>query len=139
MTTANLKTLGKYYLVHMHLSVTNNNKSYYNTFRRGRRNSISTSRREFHRDSGHNLQRIMIRDILQIHDDVPRTIWSIVNLEDLVRDGDGLMRLGIAHTTFGLTNRPIAKLYPLEMNSNDSGECQIFRKSIRLQNRNQRL
>ncbi|CAC5397257.1 unnamed protein product [Mytilus coruscus] len=102
-------------------------------------NGISPQTDSLHISSGNNLQRTKIGDIVQIHDDSPRTVWNIGIIEDLVLGRDGLVRSAVVRSKFGLTNRPIVKLYALVINSKDNDESQILRRSVRLQNRNQRL
>ena len=55
-------------------------------------------------------------DVVIIHDDVPRVRWRLAVIEDLICGGDGLVRAAIVRTANKTTNRPITKLYPLELN-----------------------
>jgi hypothetical protein len=50
-----------------------------------------------------------------IHDDSPRIKWKLAVIEDLITGNDGLIRAANLRTSTGQTNRPIAKLYPLEV------------------------
>ena len=79
-----------------------------------------TSLREYHRTSGHNSQTISVGDIVLIHDDGPRVNWRLAIVTKLLTGGDGLTRAAEIRTSTGTTNRPIAKLYPLEVND-DTG------------------
>ena len=54
-----------------------------------------------------------------VHDDVPRTTWRMAAVEDLIVDGDGLVRAAIIQTTSGMTTRLITKLYPVQLNETD--------------------
>ena len=54
-----------------------------------------------------------------VHDDIPRTTWKMAVIEDLIMGGDGLVRAATIRTSTGTTNRPITKLYPLELNTAD--------------------
>ena len=49
----------------------------------------------------------------------PRTRWKIAVVNDLVTGGDGLVRAATLRTANGTTNRPITKLYPLELNETE--------------------
>ena len=75
-----------------------------------------TSLREFHRTTGTNTQKVTVGDIVQIHDDSPRNTWKVAVIDSLVYGKDGLARSAVIRTRSGLTNRPIVKLYPLEIN-----------------------
>ena len=78
-----------------------------------------TSLREFHRTSGNNDQKIKVGDVVLVHDDSPRISWKMAVVEELITDGDGLVRAANIRTCNGKTNRPIARLYPLEVTSHD--------------------
>ena len=52
-----------------------------------------------------------------VHDDSPRMNWRMAVIEELSVGGDGLVRAANIRTNSGKTNRPITKLYPLEINS----------------------
>ena len=70
------------------------------------------------RETGRNLQTISIGDVVQIHDDGPRIGWKLAVVEDVVRGNDGLVRAAKLRTSTGVTiNRPIVRLYPLEVTS----------------------
>ena len=89
-------------------------------FQKRWRHDYLTSLREFHRRSGDTRQVIKKGDVVIIHDDTPRTMWKIAVVIDLVMGGDGLVRAATLRTANGTTNRPITKLYPLELNENES-------------------
>ena len=55
-----------------------------------------------------------------IHNEGPRLYWKLAVVEELIVGGDGLVRAANIRTSNGRTNRPIVKLYPLEVSS--SGE-----------------
>ena len=44
-------------------------------------------------------------------------MWKLAVVQDLVRGKDGLIRSAVIKTDTGITNRPIVKLYPLEIRS----------------------
>jgi len=68
--------------------------------------------------SGNNQQKIKTGDIVLIHDDKPCIDWRLAVIEDLIPSGDGLICAANIRTSTGKTNRPITKLYPLEINAN---------------------
>lgn len=88
-------------------------------FRTRWKHEYLTSLREYHRTSGRNEQTIQIGDIVQVHSDSNRIMWKLAIVQDLVRGKDGLIRSAVIKSDTGVTNRPIVKLYPLEVN--DSG------------------
>jgi len=56
-----------------------------------------------------------------MHHDIPRTKWKMAVVEQLVQGTDGHVRA--ANIRYGerkKTNKPIAKLYPLEVSSNSN-------------------
>ena len=56
-----------------------------------------------------------------IHDDVvPCMKWRLGLIIELYKGYDGIVRSAKLKTSTGFTNRPISKLYPLEVRSNDS-------------------
>ena len=74
-----------------------------------------TSLREFHKSRGNNHQKVRVGDIVQIHDEAPRLNWRLAVIEELIPGKDGLVRAANLRTSTGRTNRPIVKLYPLEV------------------------
>jgi len=70
---------------------------------------------EFHRTTGKNAQTAKVGDIVLIHDDVPRVQWKLAVIEGVNKGADGLIRSANVRTSTGRTNRPIARLYPLEV------------------------
>lgn len=76
-----------------------------------------TSLREFHRATGNNQQKIKVGDIVLVHDDTNRINWKLAVIEGLITGNDGLTRAADIRTATGKTNRPITKLYPLELSS----------------------
>ena len=77
-----------------------------------------TSLREFHRTTGNNKQQISIGDVILIHDDIPRVRWKLAVVKKVNKGRDGLIRSAVIRTSNGITNRPITKLYPLEITAN---------------------
>ena len=74
-----------------------------------------TALREFHRHTGTNEQTVSVGDVVQIHDNVPRSQWKLAVIEGVNRGDDGFVRSVTVRTASGRTNRPIARLYPLEV------------------------
>ena len=50
-----------------------------------------------------------------VHDEKSRNAWKLAVIEESVRGNDGLMRSASIRTKNGQTNRPITKLYLLEI------------------------
>ncbi|XP_028394458.1 uncharacterized protein LOC114518652 [Dendronephthya gigantea] len=84
------------------------------------RQEYLTSLREFHRTTGNNTTEICVGDVVQVHDDTKRINWRLAVVESLIKGGDGLVRAANIKTSTGRTNRPITKLYPLEVRSNST-------------------
>lgn len=76
-----------------------------------------TSLKEFHRITGNNKQKITIGDVVLIHDETPRVCWKLAIVKKVNKGRDGLIRSAVIQTGNGITNRPITKLYPLEIRS----------------------
>ena len=81
------------------------------------RQEYLTSLREYHKTTGKNDQSVKTGDVVLIHDDVPRTKWKMAVIEQLIRGNDGYVRAATIRYNGGRTNRPISKLYPLEVSS----------------------
>ena len=52
-----------------------------------------------------------------MYDEGPRSIWKLAIVEELITGKDGLTHAVKIKTTQGRTNRPIAKLIPLEVST----------------------
>lgn len=79
-----------------------------------------TALREFHKAKGTtNPQMIKVGDVVLIHDDSPRARWKMAVIEKVIMGNDGYVRAAEVRTSNGRTNRPITKLYPLEIVSED--------------------
>lgn len=76
-----------------------------------------TSLRETHTASGTNKEDIKVGDVVIVHDDIPRIKWRLAVVKELQRGHDGFVRSASIRTANGITNRPITKLYPLEVNA----------------------
>ena len=76
-----------------------------------------TSLREFHRSEGKKGQTVKVGDIVKVHDDGAPLNWRLAVIEELIVGNDGITRAARIRTSTGVTNRPIVKLYPLEMSN----------------------
>ena len=83
------------------------------------KNEYLTALRETHRTTGNNAQQIKIGDVVLVHDDTARVNWRLAVIESLNKGEDGLVRSANIRTTTGRINRPIARLYPLEVTAAD--------------------
>lgn len=79
-----------------------------------------TSLREFHRNAETNKQSIKKGDVVLLHYESPRPTRKLAVVESLIEGGDGLIRAADIRTSTGHTNRPITKLYPLEVCENEA-------------------
>ena len=84
------------------------------------RKEYLTALREFHKSTGHNKQVIKKGDVVVVQDDTPRIRWKLAVVESLIEGNDGLVRAAHIRTDKCRTTRPIVKLYPLEVVSNDN-------------------
>jgi hypothetical protein len=55
------------------------------------------------------------KDVVLIHDEKPRKEWKLAVVENLIRSTNGEIRAANIRTANEKTNRPISKLYPLQM------------------------
>ena len=65
-----------------------------------------------------------------VHDESPRSTWKLTVVESLIEGGDGLIRAANIRTSTGHTNRPITKLYPLEVCANEATEDDTSEQAI---------
>ena len=79
-----------------------------------------TSLREFYRPSRTSGQQVNVGDIVLLHDDCPWINWKMAVVKNLVKGNDGLVRSVNIWTKNGVTNRPVSKLYPLELSEDVS-------------------
>ena len=89
-------------------------------FQRRWRHEYLTLLREFHRASGNNNRAIREGDVVIVHGDTPCATWKMAVVNKLIVGRDELVRAATIRTTTGLTNRPITKLYPLELNEKEA-------------------
>ena len=78
-----------------------------------------TTLREAHKTTGDNMQQVRVGDVVQVHDDTKRVNWRLAVIEAVHKGADGLIRSADIRTATGKTNRPIARLYPLEVSSSE--------------------
>ena len=83
------------------------------------RSEYLTALREYHKTTGSREERIRVRDVVQIHDEGPRSRWSLAVVEELITGNDGSVRAAKMKTKQGFTTRPIVKLYPIETVASD--------------------
>ena len=95
-----------------------------------------TSLREHHRTTGNNSQQIKSGDIVLMYDESPRSTWKLAVIEELITGRDGLVRAAKIKTSQGRTNRPIAKLVPLEVSTPTATEMDIPSSVVRENVRN---
>ncbi|XP_070573704.1 uncharacterized protein [Ptychodera flava] len=79
-----------------------------------------TALRERHSGSGNKHNVIKVGDVVLIHSDIDRRMkWQLGTVKRLVYGRDKLVRSAEISTARGHTNRPIHKLYPLEVASQE--------------------
>jgi hypothetical protein len=72
--------------------------------------------REYHQATRKSQPAVVKKeDVVLIHDEKPRKEWKLAVIENLIRSADGEIRAADIRTANGKTNRPISKLYPLQM------------------------
>ncbi|EFX70010.1 hypothetical protein DAPPUDRAFT_113063 [Daphnia pulex] len=75
-----------------------------------------TSLRERHNVSNKRFEStVKIGDVVLVHNEGPRLEWKLAVIEKLIIIPDGEVRATKIRTAGGKTNRPISKLYPLEV------------------------
>ena len=67
-------------------------------------------------------QNVKQGEIVLVHDDTPIASWKLAVIEDVVTRHDGHIRAVNIRTNNGRTNRPISKLYLLEITSEIDAE-----------------
>ena len=69
--------------------------------------------------TGTNQQKVKVGDVVLIQDDAPCINWKLAVIEELIVGNNGLVRAAHIRTAQGRTNRPISKLCPLEVSSDE--------------------
>ena len=86
------------------------------------RREYVTALREYQRASGKTETKVKVGDIVQIHDETKRIYWKLGIVQNLITGRDGHVRAVNLQTSNGITNRPITKLYPLELHVDNIGD-----------------
>ena len=89
-------------------------------FRNMWKHEYLTSLREYHRTTGKNDKSVRVGDIVLVHNDSNRIKWKLAIVRELISGRDGLVRSAVIKTENGITNRPIVKLFPLEVRNNEN-------------------
>lgn len=98
-------------------------------FRKHFTTNYLTALREYHQATrGHHEEVVKIGDVVLVHYDSPRHNWKLAVVEKLIKSNDGHVRAAEIRTASGKTNRPISKLYPLEVS--ESTETADIQPSI---------
>ncbi|XP_045022891.1 uncharacterized protein LOC123466814 [Daphnia magna] len=75
-----------------------------------------TSLRERHITSKNGFKpSIKVGDVVLVHNEGPRIDWKLAVIDSLITSPDEEIRAANIHTAKGKTNRPVSKLYPLEV------------------------
>ena len=81
--------------------------------------------RETHNNDVHGTVWPKLGELVLIHDEGPRAKWKLGKIIRLYLGGDGIIRVIQLRTSIGLLNRPVAKLYQLELGSTiEPEDCQ---------------
>jgi hypothetical protein len=91
------------------------NKTFKCFWRRWREEYLTALREKHSATKGKLEELIQVGDIVLIHGDSLRINWKYARVDSLIRSEDGVVRAVNVWTADGLTNRPISKLYPLEV------------------------
>ena len=71
----------------------------------------------FHRTTGDNDAAVKVGDVVLVHDEGSRINWKLTVVEELFSGRDGQERAVNIRCQGGITNRPIFKLYTLEISA----------------------
>ena len=95
-------------------------KRFGDVWNRWRSDYLSSLRKHQQNKSHFTHSKASVGDVVLIHDDiVPRMKWKLGLIVELYKGYDGIVRSAKLKTSSGFTNRPISKLYPLEIRSCD--------------------
>jgi hypothetical protein len=82
--------------------------------------------REYHQETKKSQPTVVKeKDVVLIHDEKPRREWKLAVIENIIRSADGEIRAADIRTANGKTNRPISKLYPLQVTEPASAPAEI--------------
>ena len=73
--------------------------------------------RETHNNNVRNIVWPTLGELVLIHDEGPRAKWKLGKILRLYPGEDGIVRVVQLKTSMGIINRPVVKLYPLELGS----------------------
>jgi hypothetical protein len=83
--------------------------------------------REYHQATKNSQPTVVKeKDVVLVHDEKPRREWKLAVIENLIRSADGEIRAADFRTANGKTNRPILKLYPLQVTEPASAPTEIL-------------
>ena len=85
------------------------------------RKEYQTGLREFLRTTGKNEQTVKPGAVVLVHDDLSRVKWRLAVVKDVIAGEDGLIRAAKIQTLTSKSNRPVTKLYPLEVTASEPG------------------
>ena len=90
-----------------------------NAFWKRWRMEYLTALRERHNQTNKDVNNnVKVGQVVLVHDDnLPRIRWKLAVIEELYPGADGVIRSVKIRTSNGITNRPVVKLYPLEVDS----------------------
>lgn len=86
-------------------------------FRERWKSEYLLSLRKYHSSKGSEVIHIKRGDLVHVHEDRPRINWNLAIVTELIYGNDGIVRSAKIRTANGCTNRPIVKLFPLEVNA----------------------
>jgi len=90
------------------------------------RKEYLTSLREFYKMTRQSKQMINKGDVVIVHEDnTPRIQWRLAVVEELIMGNDGQVRAAHIRTSTHTTTRPVAKLYPLEVQDGKQSDSTI--------------
>ena len=93
---------------------------------RWRHKYLTSLQKFYHPSNKGGSEQIKVGDVMLVHDDCPRMNWKMAIVEGLVTGNDGRVRSATIRTRSGVTNRPVMKLYPLEVT--DKTDAELIRK-----------
>ena len=91
------------------------------------RHDYLKSLREFYRPSNkRGGEQVKVGDVVLVHDDCARINWKMAVVESLITSKDNGVCSAYIRTRNGVTNRPVTKLYPLEVT--DRSDVKLIHK-----------
>ena len=77
---------------------------------------VSDVTQGFHRCKRRDGHSVTVGDVVLVQNDSPRNTWPFGVVEELIPGGDETVRAVRIRIRGGITNWPITKLYPMEIN-----------------------